>query len=195
MAEYNGMRWLKCDLHMHTPAGACGWQGDKIEPDHEQEAAEQFARACYESGLDIIGVTDHNFTSKDFISHVKTALEDLATEFGRHITMFPGFEFEADVGKGMHVVCLFEPNADFDEIDHILTECGVDYNRVSDGTPARSTKRLPDILDVVQKPDSSGRWRGLVIVPHVFEDSLFDGDRISDWLQKEEYLNPNSPLK
>ncbi|WP_293885586.1 PHP domain-containing protein, partial [Thiolapillus sp.] len=188
--HYKGMRWLKCDLQMQTPADARHWLGERMADGQEAEAAEAFAKACYRTGLDVVGITDHNFLSKGFIPHLQSAFDELESEISHKITLFPGFEFEADVGKGMHVLCLFEPGTNIDEIDHILTECGVRRPRIEGERLAKSTKRLPDILSIVQKANPDGSWRGIVIVPHVFEDSLFDNDRISEWLQQEEYQNP-----
>lgn len=192
MTNYKGMCWLKCDLHMHTPTDVHHWTGDRMVASQEIGAAKEFAEACLRSHLDIVGITDHNFLCKDFLRHVQTAFDEIEKQFSHKITLFPGFEFEADVGKGMHVLCLFEPGTDPEEIDHILTECGVCRPRINDGgILAKSTKRLPDILKIVQKINTDGTWRGIVIVPHVFKDSLFDNDRISEWLQQEEYVNPD----
>ncbi|MBK9123543.1 MAG: AAA family ATPase [Chloroflexi bacterium] len=189
--KYRGMRWFKCDLQMQTPADAQHWQGEKLAQDNSnlEKVAEDYARACYEAGLDVIGITDHNFQSKEFIPILRSALDRLAGEYERRITLFPGFELEADVGKGIHVLCLFDPDTDLDTIDHVLTECGVSKPRVNKHGPAKSTHRLPEILKTIQKTQDDGTWRGIVIVPHVFEDSLFDSERLSEWLQREEYLN------
>lgn len=189
--KYKGMRWLKCDLHMHTPMDSRHWTGDRLEAGQEAVAAKAFADACYKQRLDVVGITDHNFLNKYFIPHLQTAFDEIEQKFSHKITLFPGFELEADVGKGMHVLCLFEPGTSTDDIDHILTECGVGRPRIEGERLAKSTKRLPDILSIVQKPNPDGTWRGIVIVPHVFEDSLFDNDRISEWLQQEEYRNPD----
>ena len=190
-SNYKGMRWLKCDLQMQTPADAKHWVGNRLEAGNEAASAKAFAEACYEQRLEVVGITDHNFLSMDFIPHLQTAFEEIEQKFNHKITMFPGFEFEADVGKGMHVLCLFEPGTSTNDIDHILTECGVGRPRIDRGRLTKSTKRLPEILSVVQKPNPDGTWRGVVILPHVFEDSLFDNDRISEWLQQEEYRNPD----
>jgi energy-coupling factor transporter ATP-binding protein EcfA2 len=189
-SHYKGMHWLKCDLQMQTPADTRHWAGDRLEAGQEAAAAKSFAESCYHQGLNVVGITDHNFLSKDFIPHLQSAFEDIEREFTHKITLFPGFELEADVGKGMHVLCLFEPGTSIDDIDHILTECGVGRPRIEGERLAKSTKRLSEILGIVQKPNPDGTWRGIVIVPHVFEDSLFDNGRISQWLQQEEYRNP-----
>ena len=192
MSNYQGMRWFKCDLQVQTPADPANWRGKKMEPGASgaQDAAGIYIRRCYELGLEVIAVTDHNFLSKDFIPLMRDAINSMSAEFGYRLILFPGFEFEADVGKGCHVLAIFEPSADLNEIDHILTECGVSQPRIVSGTLAKSSKRLPEIIDVVQKKNSDGRQRGLVILPHITsDDGLFDNDKVSDWLQREEYLN------
>ncbi|MCL7414045.1 MAG: AAA family ATPase [ANME-2 cluster archaeon] len=62
--------------------------------------------------------------------------------------------------------------------------------RIERNRLAKSTKRLPEILTIVQKTNAQGAQRGMVIIPHIFEDSLFDNERISEWLQQEEFTNP-----
>ena len=188
-AKYTGMRWLKCDLQMQTPADSSHWMGEKMAKGEESRVAKEFAEACYEARLDVVGITDHNFLSKDFLPFLQKAFEEIERQYGHKITLFPGFELEADVGKGIHVLCLFEPNTDLDEVDHILTECGVSMPRIQSGRLTKSTKRLPEILSIVQKTNTDGTWRGIVIIPHIFEDSLFDNDRTNDWLQQEEFQN------
>ena len=65
--SYKGMRWFKCDLHLHTPADAKHWRGVPLGGNPDL-TAEMYIRRCYECGLEIIGVTDHNFSSRSFLS-------------------------------------------------------------------------------------------------------------------------------
>lgn len=77
-SQYKGMRWLKCDLQIHTPELARHWHdikhklldprrpksnGQQDEKDI-QEKARIFLRRCHELRLDLIGLTDHNFSAK-----------------------------------------------------------------------------------------------------------------------------------
>lgn len=188
--SYEGARFFKSDLQMQTPADASRWRTYGIEAD--QQGAEKFIRRCYETGLEVIGITDHNFASKDFIPMLQEAITELAPVYGYTITLFPGFEIYADVGRGVHVLALYDPDTDLDLIDHALTECGIGYPRFVGGEPVKSTKRLPDILEVVQRRDSSGRMQGVVICPHSQSNlGIFDNDRIAHWLQSEEFTNPD----
>ena len=186
---YKGMRWLKCDLQMQTPADARHWAGDRLEAGQEAAAAKAFAEACYEKGLDVVGITDHNFLSKDFIPHLQTAFDEIERDFSHKITLFPGFEFEAaGVGRGVHVLCLFEPGTDLTRLDSILTECGVSYPRMNAaGQLEKSDKNLKEILRTTQD-----KYGGIVIMPHATSnDGIFDSDSIAEWLQQDQFTNPD----
>ena len=129
-SSYKGMRWHKCDLHIHTPADTLHWQGDRLIKGNEAEVAKEFAEACFLKGLQAIGVTDHNFINKNFIPHLQKAFAEVEDEWGHKTTIFPGFEFEAaGVGRGTHVLGLFAPDTHLDQIDSILTKCGIRYPR------------------------------------------------------------------
>ena len=191
---YRGMRFYKCDLHLHTPADRAHWRGRRMgTTDAEMRvAAEAYIRRCYEVGLEVIGITDHNFASKDFIPLLQEATKQLSGEFGYEIVLFSGFEFTADVGKGMHVIAILEPGLGIDHIDHILTQCGVGMPRFTGAQPSKSIERLPEVLEVVQGKHARGALQGLVILPHSQSDSgIFDTDRIADWLQADEFTNPD----
>lgn len=181
------MRWLKCDLQMQTPADAQHWQGDRLLPGQELTSARAFAEACFQAGLQIVGITDHNFLSRDFILHLQKAFTELEQQRAYRVCLFPGFEFEAaGVGRGVHILCLFEPTSDLARLDAILTECGVAYPRVdAAGQLAKSDKNLKEILQIVQEKHS-----GVVIMPHAMSnDGIFDNESISEWLQRDQFTN------
>lgn len=185
--DYKGMRWLKCDLQMQTPADTQHWQAERLVTGQELISARAFAEACFQAGLQVVGITDHNFLSKDFIPHLQTAFNDLEQQRGYQVCLFPGFEFEAaGVGRGVHVLCLFEPSSDLARLDAILTECGVAYPRVdAAGQLAKSDKNLKEILQIVQDKHS-----GVVIMPHAMSnDGIFDNESISEWLQRDQFTN------
>lgn len=193
MADYQGMRWFKCDLQMQTPADALHWRGAQMgsTSGEQRAAALTYVRRCYEVGLEAIAITDHNFLSKSFIPLLQEAIHELIGEFGYRMVLFPGFEFEANVGKGVHVLGIFEPDANLDELDHLLTECGVPFPRIQGGVLAKSTRGLSELLQCIQQNGTDGKQRGIVVMPHALKhDGLFDNGKVSEWLQQTEYLNP-----
>jgi energy-coupling factor transporter ATP-binding protein EcfA2 len=192
---YRGARFFKSDLQMSTPADRERWEDstNSIEAlGSVTAAAEAFIRACYAEGLELIAITDHNFASKAFISELNAAVDRLHGELGWTLVILPGFEVMADVGKGVHVLGIFERGTDLEEIDHKLTECGIPPPRFVGGVPASSRERLPEILAVVQERLGDGQLKGLVILPHALSDAgIFDSGHVADWLQQSEYLNPS----
>lgn len=187
--NYQGMRWLKCDLQMQTPADKKHWQGEPLIEGKEQEAADSYAEACYETGLDVVGITEHNFLNRDFLPYLKIAFNNIHTKYGRKIILYPGFEFEAmGVGRGVHTLCLFEPGTPVEELDSILTECGIRFPRIKkNGQLEKSDKNLKDILRIVQEERG-----GIVIMPHATSnDGIFDNDSISYWVQQDQFTNPD----
>jgi len=102
-SEYQGMRWHKCDLHVHTPEDARHWtdaalrlSSPRLEEDLQAKASE-FLRHCHELKLDCIAVTDHNFpaetdTRKWFPTHLVEQNGTVAENVGRKpLVIFPGF--------------------------------------------------------------------------------------------------------
>ncbi|MEF0938905.1 TrlF family AAA-like ATPase [Rhizobium sp. BR 362] len=203
LKQYRGARFFKSDLQMQTPFDTGHWVGEKHGT--VEEAAEAYIRRCYEVDLEIIALTEHNFVSKQYLPVFQQMAKKLSGEFGYELVIFPGFEFTANVGKGLHVLAIFEPWADVDQIDHILTECGVPHPRQNGaGQHENSTKSLDEIIRIVQAPTENGGKRGLVILPHIQSNSgIFDDDKIAEWLQQKEFTNsellavevPKSPSK
>lgn len=184
---------------MHTPADAKHWrdEGTRITEDTPEprkvEVARLYLRRCHEVGLEVIAVTDHNFAcapEHSFINYLRQENENVARELNRHpFTIFPGFEIEADVGTGHHVLCLFPANAELQLVHDRLTACDLPQDARFDdaGLPKPSMRNLRDILTVVQK---ARLHPGLVICPHPFgEKGMLNDDNCELWLQQEEFTN------
>ncbi len=78
-----GLKWQKCCFHVHTPASN-DYEGDKhIQP-------KEFLRKAIESGIDVIGITDHH--SFEWIEALMVARDELTQESGKKLLIFPGTE-------------------------------------------------------------------------------------------------------
>jgi DNA repair ATPase RecN len=193
-------RFYKCDLHMHTPLDL-HWRQDGTRLRHtdsdkrKQQIARAYLKACHDAGLEAIAVTDHNFApspEESFVNWLHQENKAVAQKMERPpLLIFPGFEVEADVGKGCHVLCLFPPDTPLPVVDSRLTTLGLPPEKRFDQQkrPRQSTVRLLDILETVQMdPD----YTGIVIAPHPFDrKGICDDDRIEMWLQQEEFKNPD----
>ena len=218
MADYEGMRWFKCDFQVQTPEDAAHWGDDDTrlpeprrplvqpppdangvvgpaKPDESrlQELARNYLRRCHEVGLELIGVTDHNFSQKTdprdwFLTHLVEQNKSVARELGRApLHILPGFE----VDIGYHVLCLFEPATKASHVwrvNRLLCKLGLDENeRFRQGRlmPLRrnnATVSLKELVELVQD-----QRNGIVIAAHADQnDGLLDDPRhIEDYKNKK----------
>jgi len=197
-ADYRGARFFKCDLQMQTPFDR-SWREDDTRlglgdsEERKREVVRGYLERCHDSGLEVIAITDHNFargSSHPFISLLLELNEGIAATRGRApLIIFPGFEMEADVGKGAHVLCLFEPGTALAIVDSRVTACGLPPDRrfKDGGEPHSSTHHLSEVLDRVQLNSSNP---GIVICPHAISNKgILSNNEIEIWLQQEEFTN------
>lgn len=220
MADYEGMRWFKCDFQVQTPEDAAHW-GDVDtrlpeprrplvlpEPDAQgsvgpakrdesrlQDVARAYLRRCHEVGLELIGVTDHNFSQQTdprdwFLTHLVEQNKLVANDMGRPpLHILPGFE----VDIGYHVLCLFEPakkERDIRRVNKLLCKLGLDESeRFQRGQPkhlrrAGANVSLKDLIDLVQ-----GDHNGIVIAAHSDQvDGILDNARNADDYKNKKLL-------
>lgn len=218
MADYEGMRWFKCDFQVQTPEDAAHWgdadtrlpeprrpmvlpepdaQGNvgPAKPDEHrlQEVAREYLRRCHEVGLELIGVTDHNFSQKTdprdwFLTHLVEQNKAVARDLGRPpLHILPGFE----VDIGYHVLCLFEPAKQASHVwrvNRLLCKLGLDESeRVRQGRlmPLRRnnvTVSLKELIELVQD-----EHKGIVIAAHSDQNDglLNDPRHIEDYKNKK----------
>ncbi len=214
MADYEGMRWFKCDFQVQTPEDAAHW-GDPdtrlpeprrpmvspvpdahgnvapAKPDELrlQEIAQAYLRRCHEVGLELIGVTDHNFSQKKdprdwFMTHLVEQNKSVAKELGKQpLHILPGFEIDI----GYHVLCLFEPAKKASHvwrINRLLCKLGLDENeRFRQGQPMPLRRNganvsLKELIELVQE-----QHNGIVIAAHADQNDglLNDPRNIEDY--------------
>jgi ABC-type cobalamin/Fe3+-siderophores transport system ATPase subunit len=206
MASYQGMRWFKCDLQVQTPEGS-DWLDPELKlgeprrplvggaPDETdlQAKARAFLRRCHELELDVIGVTDHNFSSKSdvrdlFLTHLIDQNKSVATEMGRSaLYILPGFE----VDISYHALCLFEPttkSSKLGAISQILSALGLPIEsrfRGGKPQPLRSDNRYVSLAALLHRVQAESA--GIVIAAHAFSDDGICNDpcHIDDYKNEE----------
>lgn len=184
MGDYKGMRWFKTDFQVQTPEDNRHWADDDMRlhdrrPIVEgqacelgiQEKAKRFLRRCHELELQMVGITDHNFSERSeprewFLTHLVEQNRSVAKELEREpLAIFPGFE----VDIGYHVLCLFQPakkQRDIQRLNMILSKLGLaEHERFRAGAPMQlrrdgRTLSLKELIDVVHNHD------GIVIAAH-----------------------------
>lgn len=193
--HYKGARFYKCDLHMHTPVDRSHWTGDPFATNPKEEdyrgVAEAYVRQCYDVGLEVIAVTDHNFASREFICYILEAIQSLKNEYPYEIIVFPGFEVAGPIGKGAHLLCIFEPGASLDAVDGRLTQLNLppDLRWDNQNRPQPiPTKNMTfqRMLEIVQNDTS---LRGICIGSHPNDRGVMDSDTVEQWWSQEVIRN------
>lgn len=218
VADYEGMRWFKCDFQVQTPEDGAHWSDADTrlpeprrplvspEPDASgligsskpderrlQETAQAYLKRCHELGLELIGVTDHNFSQKTnprdwFLTHLVEQNKPVARDLGRApLYILPGFE----VDIGYHVLCLFEPAKQASHVwrvNRLLCKLGLDENeRFRQGRPMplrrnNAAVSLKELIELVQD-----QHNGIVIAAHSDQnDGILDDPRhIEDYKNRK----------
>jgi len=180
--NYQGMRWFKCDLHVHTPEDSRHWTEPTLRlpsPRNEQdlqEKARSFLHRCHDLSLECIAVVDHNFSAESdsrlwFLTHLIEQNKTVAESKNKPpLVIFPGFELDIRY----HVLCLFNPlktGKYLQGISDTLTSMGLASNaRFVHGVPQQPKHHgqcwsLREVLDKVQN-----ELGGIVIAAHAFSN-------------------------
>jgi hypothetical protein len=163
-----GYRWIRADLHIHTPASE-----DYAEPhisylDILQEAERR--------ELELIAFTDHNTVHGyekmrqeiDLLEALERAQRLTDDEIHRlseyrrllaKITVLPGFEFTSHFGA--HILALFAPDRPVSLIEATLLQLGLPPEMLKHGACA-----VPDTRHVTDAYEIINRAGGLAIAAH-----------------------------
>jgi hypothetical protein len=165
----NGMRWIRADLHLHTPASE-----DYAEP---EATYLEILQEAERRELEIIAFTDHNTVhgyeqfqlELDFLQKLESAgrLTDeeqvRLNEYRRllaKITVLPGFEFTSHFGA--HILGVFPPDRPISLIEATLLQLGVPHEQLKGGAcSVTNTRHVTEAYEII------ARAGGLVIAPHV----------------------------
>lgn len=165
----NGMRWIRADLHIHTPASEDYAEPEITYLDILQEAERR--------ELEIIAFTDHNTVhgyeqfqrELDFLKALQSAGRLTAEEQERlaeyhrlldKITVLPGFEFTSHFGA--HILGIFPPNRPISLIEATLLQLGVPHEQLKAGVcGVANTRHVTEAYEIIS------RAGGIVVAPHV----------------------------
>jgi hypothetical protein len=165
----SGMRWMRADLHIHTPASE-----DYAEP---EVTYFEILQEAERRDLEIIAFTDHNTVhgyeqlqdELAFLSKLESANRLTAEEQARlqeyrrllaNITVLPGFEFTSHFGA--HILAIFPPAHPISLIEATLLQLGIPPELLKAGTcGVANTRHVTEAYEII------ARAGGLVIAPHV----------------------------
>lgn len=164
----NGKRWIRADLHIHTPASEDYADPSSSYLDILQEAERR--------ELELIAFTDHNTVAGyeqmrreiEFLNTLAQANrltpeeETRLAEYNRllaRITVLPGFEFTTHYGA--HVLGLFSPTRPVSLIEATLLQLGIPDEHLKRGMCS-----IPNTRHVTEAYEIIARNGGIVIAAH-----------------------------
>ena len=142
----SGARFYRCALQVN-PFAYLGRHNKQTSFRTEAEYNAAIIAACKETGIEVIGVTDH-YRVEESVGLVKAA-----RTAGLHA--FSGFE--AVTKDGVHFLCLFDEDKD-NVLERFIGECGIHDTKTASPTGN---------LDSVELLGCARRWGSICIAAHV----------------------------
>lgn len=181
-----GARWLRCDLHVHTPFDAeKNFREDvraaieafkKEKPQRLAEIAERLIQACRDAadgaGIDLIALTDHN--SIDGYRYLRPQFETLAQQAKDQglpmPVILPGIEFSVGGERPIHFLVIFSSKTDPNVIERAIAHVFGPADRFDPktGTPRATGQSVGQFLDKLYefcRPPSGDRHLEFVVIP------------------------------
>lgn len=188
MPEYlePGARWLRCDLHVHTPWDAERTFGENVKhaieafkkekPQKLTEIASRFIDACRAGaggdGLDLVALTDHNSiegyrTLKPFLDAVAQQIQG---DGAKVPAVLPGVEFSVGGERPLHFLVVFGSSTDPNEVEGAIRHV-FGHRECFDpktGTPRATGNSVDEFLRKLYeycRPSSGERSLSFVVIP------------------------------
>lgn len=145
----SGARFFRCALQVN-PFAYLSTHNKKTSFKTESDYNSAIIATCKETGIEVIGVTDH-YRVKDSFGLVQAA---------RAAGLFAFGGFEAVTKDGVHFLCLFDPDKD-SGLERFIGECGIhDTNMTSPTGKLDSLELLAHAKD----------WGAACLAAHVISD-------------------------
>lgn len=145
----SGARFYRCALQVN-PFAYLTRHSKQTSLRSEADYNAAIIAACQETGIEVIGVTDH-YRVEESTSLVKAA---------RAAGIFAFSGFEAVTKDGVHFICLFDPDKD-SVLERFIGECGIRDTREESPTGSQDSDEL------LQCAKS---WGAACIAAHVLSD-------------------------
>ena len=140
-----GLKWYKCDFHLHSIGSEC-FEDKTI-------TAKEWVEEAIEKDLDCIAITDHNTGVS--IDEIKKEAEN------KSLIIFPAVEITCDTSK-IHLLILFDVDKSSEDVNDFLIKCDIDRSKF--GKQDAYTSK--SVLEVAKIADANGC---LIIPAHIDE--------------------------
>jgi hypothetical protein len=141
-----GAVFHRCALQVNPHHYRCTFRGQAV-PDDATAHARAIVGKAAELGISVLAITDHNDVSA--VPAFRTAAD------GHRMHVFPGFELSSS--EGVHVLCIYPPDASQDQLGRFLGAFGITRT-----TPS-SDLANKNFVDVLREVRTQG---GVAIAAH-----------------------------
>lgn len=179
-------RWLRCDLHVHTPLDSEKKFGEdvrgaidalkKADTTRLAQIAERFITGCGQAaggaGIDLVALTDHNSIEgyrrlKPFFDSIAQRAADNGASMP---VILPGVEFSVGGERPLHFLVIFGAGTDPDAIDRAIAHVFGTSDRFDPktGTPRATGQSVEAFLSRLYdfcRPTSGERHLEFVVLP------------------------------
>lgn len=131
-----GARFYRCALQVNPHHYAQTYQGQTTQGD-ELSHAQQIVDKAVDLGIEVLAITNHN--------SVEGVATFRASSRNRPVHIFPGFELSSS--EGVHLLCLYPPDAGDDQLGRYLGEFGI---RETSPSTELAAKTFAEILGAVR---------------------------------------------
>jgi len=181
-----GARWLRCDLHVHTPFDREKKFGEDVRAAIEafrkadttrlSEIAERFVDACTNSadgnGINVVALTDHNSIEgyKRLSPFFSSISQRLSEEGKSSPEILPGVEFSVGGERPIHFLVIFSKTTNPGDIEGCIRHVfgARDPFDPSSGTPRASGQSVDDFLKKLYAychPSGGDRHLSFIVLP------------------------------
>lgn len=180
-----GARWLRCDLHVHTPFDGEKKFGEDVRAAVEAlrksdttrlaEMAERFVEACRAAaggeGVDLVALTDHN--SIEGYKQLRPFFDSIAQRADPSLRMpaiLPGVELSVGGERPLHFLVIFASDTDPQQIERLIAHVfgARDPFDAKRGTPRATGESVSEFLAKLYafcRPPSGDRSLEFVVIP------------------------------
>ena len=196
--EIVGARWIRCDLHVHTPFDGEKRFGENVEHARQKfdkgdekdikDMAWRFFDACRDKKLDLIAITDHN--TVDGLRYFVKYLSDWQQDQEYALEMLPGIELTLGGERNLHVLLIADSQTPLADLDEFVISLFSANKRFSASKHPQSCGRsVEDFLDHTRNWFEQRRYPYLLIPAHINRTSGIDSelrgrDDLSGWYEE-----------
>lgn len=156
----NGANWIKVDFHLHSPYVHSFTLPHGYTLNDIDKLVDLYIQKLKDKEIKIAAITDYQQVRKEFFEK----LQSEARECGIYI--FPGIEFSVNYGKGLHVLLIFEYDANIDGInDYIKSLDTSPYQQLINNDRSHRDINLREGLKLTLEKIKSD-FNCLIIYPH-----------------------------